>query len=79
HYAQAAAHLATNASSTLVGLLNGVLWLLLPNVSVFSAATRLAAGESVRGEEVALAAAYGVMYAAAAVAIGSGLFARRDV
>lgn len=79
HYAPAAAYLAAHASSALVGVLNGTLWLLLPNVSLFSAATRIAQGEPVRSGEVVLAAAYGVMYAAAALAIGNGLFARRDV
>ncbi|MPZ20101.1 MAG: ABC transporter permease subunit [Luteitalea sp.] len=79
HYAQAAAHLTANASSAPVSVLNGALWLLLPNVSSFGAATRIAQGEAVRSGEVALAAAYGVLYAAAALAIGNGLFARRDV
>lgn len=79
HYAPAAAHLAVSASSAVVSVLNGALWLLLPNVSLFSTATRIAQGEPARGGEVVLATIYGVMYAAAALAIGNGLFARRDV
>lgn len=79
HYAQTAAHLATNASEAWVSALNGLLWCILPNVSVFAVATRIAHDDPVRSGEVTLALTYGVVYAAAMLAIGSGLFARRDI